>query len=63
MSPRNIPWSEAFFRGYRLKIVMGSRFLRNLVGSKAAQDCCLGGKVEGWKDSVATLAGLEHRLP
>ena len=47
MSTWNILRVEAFFRGYGLKIVTGSRYLRNFVGSKAAQDQWLGDKVEG----------------
>ena len=38
---------------------MGSRYLRGFVGSKAGQDWWLGKKLEGWRDSVANLAGVE----
>ena len=38
VSPRNVPWAEAFFWGYRLKIVTGSSNLGVFVGTEAAQD-------------------------
>ena len=47
MSPRNVPLAEAFFQGYRLQIVTGSRYLEGFVGTKAAQDLLMGKKVEG----------------
>ena len=40
--PRNILRAEAFFQGYGLQIVTGSRYLGLFVGSNAAQDRCLG---------------------
>ena len=36
---------------------------RDFVGSKAAQDLWLWDKVEGWRDSVATLSGVARRHP
>ena len=47
VSPWNIPHAEAFFRGYGIQIVMGSRYLEGFVGSKVAQDLWLGERVEG----------------
>ena len=44
-------------------IVTGRHYLWGFVGSKAAQDHWLGEKVEGWWDSVATLAGVACRHP
>ena len=58
MYPRKVPRVEAFFRGYRLQIVTGRHYLRGFVGSKAAQDIWLGEQVEGWRDSVATVATM-----
>ena len=58
VSPQNVPRVEDFFRGYGLQIVMESCYLGGFVGSKAAQDIWLGEKVEGWWDSVATLARI-----
>ena len=39
----------------------GRRYLGVFVGSKVAQYHWLGDKVEGWRDSVATLAGVASR--
>ena len=60
VSPQNLPRAEAFFRGYRFHIMMGGRYLGGFVGSKEAQDCCLGDKMKGCRDSVAKLAGVAH---
>ena len=40
--PWNVPREEAFFRGYKIQILTGSRYLGGLVGSNATQDCWLG---------------------
>ena len=61
MTPRNILQVEAFFRGYSLQIVAGSCYLGGFVGTKAAQDCWLGEKVDGWKALVVTLDGVACR--
>ena len=42
VSPQNVPRAEAFFQGYRIHIMTGSRYLRGFVGTKAAQDFWLG---------------------
>ena len=39
----------------------GRRYLGVFVGSKVAQYHLLGDKVEGWRDSVANLAGVARR--
>ena len=61
--PWSVPQEEVFFRGYGLQIVRGARYLRGFLGSTEAQDCWLGEKVEGWRDSVATLVGVACRQP
>ena len=63
VSPWNVLQSEAFFQGYGLHIMMGSLYLGGFVGYKDAHDCWLGEKVEGWQDSVATLAGVARQHP
>ena len=63
MSPQNVPQAEALFQGYAIQIVTGSRYLRGLVGSKAAQDSWLGYKVERWQNIVATLDGVAQWHP
>ena len=63
MSPRNIPRLEAFFRGYGLQIVMGSRYLGGFVGTKATQDRWLGEKVEGCRALVAIMSEVAFKHP
>ena len=45
VSPQNILRGEAFFGGYKLHIVIGSRYLWGFLGSKSAEDHWLGEKV------------------
>ena len=47
VSPRNVPQAEAFFWGYGPQIATGIHHLEGFVGTKAAQDLCLGEKVDG----------------
>ena len=49
---------EAFFRGYSLKIVTGSRYIGGFVGMKAIQVRWLEEKVEVWRASVAIMSGV-----
>ena len=63
VSPQNVPRVEAFFWGYGIQIVTGSCYLGGFIGSKAAQYFLLGEIVEGWQDSLATLASVaRHHL-
>ena len=48
MTPGKVPQENAFFRGYGLKVVTGSRYLGIFVGTEAAQDQWLDEKVERW---------------
>ena len=61
--PQNVPRVQALFRGYGIQIVTGGRYLGGFVGSKAYWDRWLGEKVEVWRDSVSTLAGVVRRHP
>ena len=63
MYPWNVLRMEAVFRGYGIQIVTRSRYLGEFVASELVQDHWLGGKVEGWHDSVATLAGVVRPHP
>ena len=63
MSPRKVPREEAYFRGYGLQVVMGSRYLGDFVGTETVQARCLEDTVEGWQYSVATLAGVARQNP
>ena len=56
--PQNVPQAEAFLRGYGLKIVTGSRYLGDFVGTEAAQAQWLEEKVEEWRALVDIMAGV-----
>ena len=61
MSPLTFVQAEAFFKGCGFQIVTGSRYLRDFVGNKVAQNPWLEEKVEGWQDSVYTLDGVAYQ--
>ena len=63
MSPRNILWEEAFFRGYGLKVVMGSWYLGGFVGTEVAQAHWLDKKVERWRSSADIMSGVVCNHP
>ena len=44
-----------------LQVVMGSWYLGGFIGDGAAEKIWLAGKVEGWAESVGTLAGVSHK--
>ena len=58
VSPRNVPTTEEFFQGMGVKIVIGSWYHGIFVGGRAAEENWLSEKVQGWEDSVKTLAGV-----
>ena len=58
VSPRNVLQAEAFFCGYGLEIVMGSRYLGDFVGGKLSQSWWIEDKVEGWRYLVDIMAGV-----
>ena len=61
MAPKNVARAGEFFRGMGLQVVTGSRYLGGLIGYGAAEKSWLAGKVEGWEESVGTLAGVYHK--
>ena len=63
VDPRNVTRVEEFFRGMGLHLVTGSRYLGGFVGDRAAEKIWLTGKVEGWAESVGTLAGVACKHP
>ena len=54
----NMDRAEEFFRGMGLKFVKGSWYLGGFIGYGAAEKRWLARKVEGWVESVGTLAGV-----
>ena len=63
MAPRNVSRAEEFSRGMGLQVVTGSRYLGGFLGDGAAEKRCLARKVEGWAESVRTLAGVARKNP
>ena len=63
VSPQNVLRAEALFWRYGLQVVMGSRYLGGFIGTETAQDRWMEEKVVGWRDLVATLAGVERWHP
>ena len=55
--------AEEFFRGMGLKIVTGSRYLGGFIGDGAAYGSWLAENVQGWLESVNTLAGVARKHP
>ena len=46
-----------------LKVMMGSWYLGGFIGDGSAEKSWLAGKVEGWAESVETLAGVYRKHP
>ena len=63
VDPRNLPRVENFFHGMGVKIVTGSRYLGGFVRYIVAEDIWLAEKVQGWADSVKTLAEVARKHP
>ena len=61
--PRNVPQAEAFFWGYGMQVVTGSRYLRGFVGTETAQAWWFEEKVVGGQYLVSILAGVAHWPP
>ena len=61
VSEKNVPRANAFFRGMGVKVVTGSRYLGGYIGEREAEAAWVQGKVEGWADSVRTLAGVARK--
>ena len=58
---RNLDRTEEFFRGMGLKVVTGSQYLGGFIGDGAAENSWLARKVDGWGESVGTLAGVSRK--
>ena len=58
---RNVSQAEDLFQGMGLKIVMGSRYLGGFIRDGETEKRWLAGKVEGWEESVRTLAWVYRK--
>ena len=63
VAERNVPRAKEYFRGMGIQVVAGSRYLGGYVGKRAAEVVWIQEKVEGWAESVQTLAGVACKQP
>ena len=63
VAPMNVARTEEFFRGMGLQIVTESRYLGGFIEDGVAEKRWMDGKVEGWAESLRTLAGVAHKHP
>ena len=63
VAPRNVERSEEHFRGLGIWVVTGHRYLGGFLGDVLAEREWLGKKIQGWKESVAILAGVALKHP
>ena len=58
---QNVPRATEYFRGMGMQIVTGSCYLGGFVGELGAERRWDQTKVEGWAESVKTLAGMARK--
>ena len=63
VAPGNVSRAEEHFRGLGIRVVTGHRYLGGFLGAAAAEREWLEEKVQGWKESVAILAGVALKHP
>ena len=63
MTPGNVARDKEHFRGMGIRVVTGHRYLGGFLGDVSAEKEWLGKKVEGWTESIATLAGVSLKHP
>ena len=63
MAPGNVARDEEHFRGLGIRVVTGHRYLGGFMGDVSAEREWLGNKIQGWKESVAILAGVALKHP
>ena len=61
VAPINVARAEEFFRRMGLQVVTESWYLGGLIGYGATEKRWLARKVDGWADSVGTLAGVARK--
>ena len=60
---RAITRLPVYFREMGIKVVTGSRYLGGFVGEREAEAIWINEKVDGWAESVRTLAGVARKHP
>ena len=63
VTPGNVARTKEHFRGIGIWVVMGHRYLGGFLGDVSAEKEWLGKKLEGWTESIATLAGVDIKHP
>ena len=63
VTPGNVARDEDHFRGMGIRVVTGHRYLGGFLGDGSSEKEWLGTKVEGWTESIATLAGVALKHP
>ena len=63
MDPRNVSRTEEFLCRMRLKVVMGIWCIGGFIEYGTVEKSWLARKVEGWAESVGTLAGVSRKYP
>ena len=63
VSEQNVPRAKEYFRGMSVHVVTGSRYLGGFIGERETEDQWIQAKVEGWAESVRTLAGVSRKHP
>ena len=63
VSEQNVPRATEYFRRMGVKVVTGSRYLGGFVGERETEGQWMQEKVEGWAESVRTLAGVARKHP
>ena len=63
VAPGNIARAKEHFRGLGIRVVTGHRYLGGFLGDVSAEREWLGKKIQGWKESVAILAGVSLKHP
>ena len=63
MAPGNVARAEEHFRGLGIQVMTGHWYLGGFLGDMLAEREWLGKKIQGWKESVAILAGVSLKHP
>ena len=61
VAPGNVSRAEEHFRGFRIKVVTGHRYLEGYIGDKETEWRWLAEKIKGWTESVGILAGVSRK--
>ena len=63
VAPGNVTQAEEHFRGLRIRVATGHRYLGGFIGEMDAERECLREKVQRWTELVNVLEGVAHKHP